>query len=530
MEEQLKENSPVQENNEVKETNQETEPIDEQPVRKKHKVFIIVSIAMFLVLVAVGYVGIGVYYRTHFLPNTIVGGYDCGGMKADQAAEYWRALLDGYVLEVTGREPSTGESGAVLGTITPEQIQMSYPDMTDTLEDIISDQDWLLWIEALFGYGQQIQFERLYYIYDDALVEDLIKSWSACQSGNMHTAQDAYISEYSEVLRGYEVIPETRGTRLDVEQVIVLVKEALSLGDLGLDLEDAEFYADAMILQDDISLTKPVETANRWLSTSITYDWNGNEVLLDADTIHEWVSIEDGIAVLDEEAVTSFVREQAKQYDTYGKKKKFVTTLGVEMTLTSASYGWRADREAEAEELLALIQEGSTEAREPIYTHRAMVKASDNINDIGNSYVEADLSNQHLYLYKDGEVVLETDFVSGRISNGNGTPAGIFGITYKTTNAVLRGDNYETPVNYWMPFYGNYGMHDATWRAAFGGDIFLNNGSHGCINLPKSMAEQIYGYVSTGFPVICYYYETPVASQGEEHPDPEAAAQEAPQQ
>ena len=49
-------------------------------------------------------------------------------------------------------------------------------------------------------------------------------------------------------------------------------------------------------------------------------------------------------------------------------------------------------------------------------------------------------------------------------------------------------------------------MHDATWRNNFGGDIYLTNGSHGCINLPLDKAEAIYAYVSTGFPIICYYY------------------------
>ena len=103
--------------------------------------------------------------------------------------------------------------------------------------------------------------------------------------------------------------------------------------------------------------------------------------------------------------------------------------------------------------------------------------------------------------------MFETDFVSGNINNpGCVTPAGIFGLTYKTTNAVLRGADYETPVNYWMPFYGNFGMHDATWRSSFGGDIFLTNGSHGCLNLPLDAAAVIYSYVSEGSPIICYYY------------------------
>lgn len=503
-----------------------TDTVTEKTAKKRHgKVSrAAVLFSPFVLLVAV-YIGIGFYYRTHFLPNTIVGGYDCSGMKASQAAELWGASLEDYVLEVKGREPFTGDTDAILGTITPAQIQMRYPDMTDTLEDIISDQDWLSWIMALLGRGQEIYFERSYYIYDDALVDGVVRSWDACQSANMHTAQDAYISEYSEALRGYEVIPEVGGTQLDVEEVIVLVKEALSLGDCSLDLETLGFYSDANILRDDRSLTQPVETANLWLSTSIVYDWNGNEVLLDAETIRDWVSIQDGKAILDEEAVSSFVKTQARSFDTYGKRKKFTTTLGVELTLSSASYGWKTDRMKEAEELLQLIMEGSTESREPIYTCKGMVKVTDSVNDIGDTYVEADLTNQHLYMYQDGEIVLETDFVSGKISNGSGTPEGIFGITYKTTNAVLRGPDYATPVSYWMPFYGNYGMHDATWRSSFGGSIYLNNGSHGCINLPEAMAEQIYRYVFAGFPVICYYYETPVAPEGEELPDPEMEAQ-----
>lgn len=126
---------------------------------------------------------------------------------------------------------------------------------------------------------------------------------------------------------------------------------------------------------------------------------------------------------------------------------------------------------------------------------------------ISEFLVEIDLTNQHLYLFKDGDIVLETDFVSGNMSKADCvTPPGVFGLTYKTRNAILRGANYETPVNYWMPFNGNVGMHDATWRRAFGGTIYLTSGSHGCINLPLHMAASIYEYVSTGFPVVCYYY------------------------
>ena len=231
----------------------------------------------------------------------------------------------------------------------------------------------------------------------------------------------------------------------------------------------------------------------------------------DKELLKKWISIVNNEAILDEKQVKSFVQEQAKQFDTYGKDRKFLTTLGVELTLPSGYYGWKTDTAAETEELLKLINQGSTDKREPIYSSTAKKKG---MSDIGNSYVEADMTHQHLYLYYDGKLVLETDFVSGNMSNDSATPEGVFGIAYKTTNAVLRGRDYVTPVSYWMPYYNNYGMHDATWRSEFGGDIYLTDGSHGCLNLPLDKAEAIYGYMSKGFPVICYYYDVdPLAGQ-----------------
>ena len=264
------------------------------------------------------------------------------------------------------------------------------------------------------------------------------------------------------------------------------------------------FCREAAVKSDDKRLNRTVDDANKWLGTKIVYDWNGTEVVVDREILKDWVSIEDEKAVLDEEAVDAFVKEQAGAYDTYGRRKNFMTTYGYEISLPGRNYGWKTDVAGETEELIALIYQGSTIEKEPLYSIRARQKGS---NDIGSSYLEADLNSQHLYLYQDGNLVLETDFVSGTMISDFGcvTPEGIFGMLYKSTDAVLVGETYRTPVKYWMPFYGNYGLHDANWRGAFGGDIFVTNGSHGCINLPPSMAAQIYQYVSEGFPVICYY-------------------------
>ena len=139
--------------------------------------------------------------------------------------------------------------------------------------------------------------------------------------------------------------------------------------------------------------------------------------------------------------------------------------------------------------------------REPVYLTTAN---SHGEHDYGDSYVEINLTNQHLFLYKDGKLVVESDFVSGNLSKGHDTPTGAFGLTYKTMNAVLRGPDYETPVTYWMPFNGDVGMHDATWRNKFGGSIYKTSGSHGCINLPASAAKKIYETIDKGYAVLVY--------------------------
>ena len=326
----------------------------------------------------------------------------------------------------------------------------------------------------------------------------------ALQKKNMIAPEDAYISEYSEKTQNYEIVAETQGTELNSNLVEEVVSAAIMMGDNTVDLVDQGCYENAKVTAEDAALVKACDTMNKWVGAQITYDWNGNKVVVDGDTIHEWIQTDTKNPQLDEEAIAGFVAEQAKEYDTYGKKRKFTTIQGIELTLPGGAYGWKTDREEETKELTAAIEKGETLDKEPVYSSKGAQKGSD---DIGSSYVEIDLTNQHLYLFQKGNIVLETDFVSGNMSKpGCVTPPGVFGITYKTKNAVLRGADYATPVNYWMPFNGNVGMHDATWRSSFGGTIYLTSGSHGCVNLPLDMAAAIYEYMSTGFPIICYYY------------------------
>ncbi|MDE5589959.1 MAG: L,D-transpeptidase/peptidoglycan binding protein [Acetatifactor sp.] len=477
----------------------------------KAKWVVLGIVLILLISVSGGYAGMAMYYRTHFFPGSTVNGMDCSNMEAVEIAELVDAQINTYCLQVLGRDHATGESAALIGEIVPGDISLSYIDSLGGVESILAEQDEWKWVQAYIAWNLNGQSLYDYSLvqgvqFDEDKLKGTVNGWAACIKKNMQKPQDAYISEYSDEISGYQVIPETIGTELDLDKVLNCISSAIYAKQDAVDLEQELCYIGAKITQTDARLTDLVETANTWLGTEITYDWNGNEVVLDIETLKDWIVMEEDGPTLDEEAVKSFVKAQAKNYNTYGKKKKFVTALGVELTLDSPNYGWRTDTEAETEELIQLIYQGSVTDREPVYSVTAREKGSE---DIGSDYIEADLTHQHLYVHEAGQIVFETDFVSGmtNIVPSRATPAGIFGLTYKTRNATLRGADYASFVNYWMPFYGNYGMHDATWRRDFGGTIYQSHGSHGCINLPLASAEVIYDYVSTGFPVICYYYE-----------------------
>ena len=247
----------------------------------------------------------------------------------------------------------------------------------------------------------------------------------------------------------------------------------------------------------------PMEQAQKdYAGVTITYQIGDASEVLDSDRILSWLKEnEDGSVAFDEPQVRAFVKSLAEKYDTAYTTRTFHTTAGRDIQIAQGDYSWRIDQEAETAHLLQLLAAKESATCEPIYAQTAAVHAK---NDWGTSYVEVSLTDQYLWLYKDGKCILESYFVSGNPTRGHATPRGIYGLTYKTRNATLSGEGYDSKVKYWMPFNRNVGLHDAPWRNRFGGQIYRSNGSHGCINLPPANAAKIYENVEKNTPVIVY--------------------------
>ena len=175
------------------------------------------------------------------------------------------------------------------------------------------------------------------------------------------------------------------------------------------------------------------------------------------------------------------------------------------MTVETGTYGYKLNEKAEAEYLLNVIGRKNQLTRTPEFLQRAYTESYSLTDDIGETYIEVDLTNQMMYYYENGRMKVETPVVTGNTSLGRGTPEKVCYVYGKERNRILRGEDYASFVNFWMPVYGGVGIHDASWRGSYGGKIYRTNGSHGCINTPYKQVSKLYEMVEIGTPVIIFY-------------------------
>ena len=263
-------------------------------------------------------------------------------------------------------------------------------------------------------------------------------------------------------------------------------------------------------------MNNQLKAANEYCLSAITYTTHkGKEIALDGSTLITWLSKQDDGSYTKDESVfkeklTAFVKELASQYNSIGATRTFTGKDGQSHTVSGGTYGFRVSTDSEVSALLKMINENKSENnRTP--EHTGQLPSGEN-GGLGTTYLEINITKQHLWFVKDGSVVLESDFVSGKESDPTRlTPSGTYYIYNKERNRVLRGTKqpngkyeYETPVSYWMPFNKGIGLHDASWRSTFGRDIYNNSGSHGCINLPTGFAGSLYSQIYFNLPVVVY--------------------------
>lgn len=123
------------------------------------------------------------------------------------------------------------------------------------------------------------------------------------------------------------------------------------------------------------------------------------------------------------------------------------------------------------------------------------------ISRIGNTYIEVDISEQNMKYYENNKEKLSTSVVTGKDSTP--TVTGIFDVYAKASDYTMHGVDYTAHADYVLKFYQAYYIHDSN-RSYYGGEIYHNNGSHGCVNTPYEKVKKLYNMVDVNTPVLVH--------------------------
>ncbi len=434
------------------------------------------------------YLAVSVYFMEHFFMGTVINGESAEFLTVKQVNSLILEQAESYSLTLK-------ERGGTEDTLTAEQLGMSFSE-TENVKQNKRIQNGFLW-PRMFWQQDSYQIAPEITVDEDTF-QNTVSSLSCVRDGEQ--PEDARVELTGD---GYQLIPEQQGSQIREDVLEEQIRAAAQALSPELDLEETGCYEEPSVTADSPEITELTAKLDKWFGTEVTYEFGTQTEVVDSSVVSGFVNLDGYEASLNEEAVKEWISGMADRHDTYKKKRSFDSTLRGTITVSGGNYGWQIDQKTETAALLASVENGEKASREPAWSHQA--KAWGGLNDIGNTYIEVDMGAQHMWAYKNGSLLIDTDVVTGNISRNYGTPSMVAAIQYKDRDAVLRGDNYATPVKYWMPFYGNYGIHDASWRREFGGTIYLTNGSHGCVNTPPAAMKVIFENIESGTPVVLYY-------------------------
>ncbi len=449
-----------------------------------------------VILGLICYFAVVCFYKEVFMINTWINGIYCTGKSVEEVNTELLLQTKAPFLTIINRD---GETGII------DMAKVAYQE-DYTLSLLVQKENqnpWLWPLELLEKKDISILPER---VWDEGALKlriielDIVKK----------EISDALKVKIVKGDSGYELYDNL----YDVLQPDILAdfaNQTFRNGEMTVYMQSSNAYQDMQATPKQQETRKQWERLQEYLDCGIVYDMGAEQIPLDHKITSDFVLVdEDGKFILDEQngfqidelAVEKFIDELASEYNTCDSTLSFAATRGDIVEVDYVTYGTELDVEAEKSYLKEALANRIRESHIPAYLQEGYVRGK---NDIGNTYIEVDMGNQKLYAYKNGELLLETDIVTGNMKKKWDTPEGVNFVYNKQKNRTLRGPGYATPVDFWMPVKGSIGLHDADWRKEFGGDIYLTNGSHGCVNIPPEVMTTIYNEYEIGTPVIMFY-------------------------
>ena len=453
------------------------------------------SISCIIVIVGLLFAGLYYHQATRFNANITINGTQVGGLNADQALQKLETTVlknkvyIGKNMIFDGNDTKTGfTSNDLLSIKKLLQTQQTFLPSSKA-------KNYLLIPNTV----DQDQIQKMRNQVEQKLL--LINK-------NLKAPQDAQVR----LMNGKITISKSvKGTQYDVTKLLQNYQKQEYQSEIHLNPVYIEpIKADSQIVKNE------VQNLQALLQRTVNYTVQNKVYSLKASDVIKNASLtKNGQYLIDPSDIKNEISRINESQSTLNKIILFKTHAGSVISVKAQTYGWALDIEKETKQIEHAFENGKNAAvASNIYgngwNNDAIGYNNITNNGIGGTYAEVSIQQQRIWLYRNGQMVVTTNVVTGRHDVSEDTHPGVWYILYKKSPSILVGSevgmtNYRVPVAYWAPFTNDgQGFHDASWRRNWSSTAYLHQGSGGCVNTPPSVMKSVYNNLSTYEPVIVY--------------------------
>lgn len=344
-----------------------------------------------------------------------------------------------------------------------------------------------LWFTSIFHDTNYTLSTSLDYDYD-TLVNGIF-NLDCVSSDYVLPASDSYVSLQEDGT--CTVVTEFSGTEIDIEKLTNVICESIQAGEFNINLEETGCYVNDLIRKQNLDYevtTDSVESISLKLNDSTIVD-------VPADVISSSIYSLDNKAYIRYPLIYAYVKALVEKYNTVGMSRQFTTSDGDVIVLNpnkSDNYlGWDMDVLDTAIDVCNKLADGSASVVDATWSSKGVT--FDDTSDIGSTYIEISIDKQHMWVYQNGDLLLDTDVTTGKDVDGMRTPTGLYHTLDWNTEYTMHGAYGTAFSHYFIRITSaGVGIHDSSWRSAYGSDYYKTDGSHGCINAPFDKVDLLY--------------------------------------
>ncbi len=120
-------------------------------------------------------------------------------------------------------------------------------------------------------------------------------------------------------------------------------------------------------------------------------------------------------------------------------------------------------------------------------------------NNTGGRLVTVSISEQRMWTCQGTRTVSASPVTTGIDNRTDRTPTGTWNVVARETDRFLVGPDYRVHVNYFLPFFDDYGFHDSPWQTfPYGSQDYKTGGSRGCVHVPGPAMAALYKWAAVG--------------------------------